>query len=80
VSNTRPVFSKALPLLLRYQTPGQMKELAKTRLAGYRYIPTEDGELSEVYSAARRVYSVLAQKLGDKLFFYGDSPSSLDAG
>lgn len=60
-----------LPLFLRYTSPNQIKANAKTRLSSYK---TE-----EIYKKTRDLYKMLSDKLGDKPFFYGDAPTTLDA-
>ncbi|KAJ3083118.1 Metaxin-3 [Quaeritorhiza haematococci] len=79
IRSMRSVFNKTLPLVMRYYVPGQLREKARARLSNYGYTK-ENGELTpEVYVMARKLYRALATKLGDKDYFFGSSPSSLDA-
>ncbi|KAI8926255.1 hypothetical protein BC831DRAFT_511793 [Entophlyctis helioformis] len=45
----------------------------------YRDVQVKGETIPEVYLNAREAYRALADKLGDKPYFFGDRPSSLDA-
>ncbi|KAI8833212.1 hypothetical protein BC829DRAFT_448769 [Chytridium lagenaria] len=78
--STRPVMVHSLSWISRHYLPSQLRERARQRLRGYRMMPDADGELvNEVYLIARECYKALAAKLGDKPYFLGDHPTSLDA-
>ncbi|KAI9202560.1 uncharacterized protein BJ171DRAFT_177122 [Polychytrium aggregatum] len=79
VKSTRPKFSKALGFISRYYVPNQLREKARFRLKGTRTIESDGKEVPEVYLEARDIYKELAKMLGDKPFFFGDRPTSLDA-
>ena len=71
LSSTRPVFSKALPWLMKYHVPSHMLEKAKSRLSKYRKMKVDNAHIPEVYMNARRIYKQLAMKLGEQDYFYG---------
>lgn len=80
IKNTRPVFSKALPLVLRYVLPSQLVQKAQARLAGYKMVEVDDEQkggalkqkIPQVYLQARNIYAQLARKLGTKEYFFGE--------
>ncbi|KAH6584545.1 hypothetical protein BASA60_000946 [Batrachochytrium salamandrivorans] len=74
-----PTLTGSLTFFGRYNLPPKLKERAKIRLQSYRMLDYKGEKVPEVYIAAREAYRALADKLGDKNYFYGDSPSTLDA-
>ncbi|KAJ3186796.1 Metaxin-3 [Irineochytrium annulatum] len=78
--STRPMMAKTLPWVTRYHVPTQLRQKAQSRLKRYRIMLDVDGEaVNEVYLMARDIFKSLAAKLGDKPFFMGTHPTSLDA-
>ncbi|KAI9555759.1 Metaxin-1 [Daphnia sinensis] len=80
VEFTRPLYAKLLPFPLNFYYPGQYEKHAK-QLAMSLYPEEEDLSVIEtaVYRQADECLCLLATKLGEKEFFFGQSPSSLDA-
>eukprot|EP00842_Homolaphlyctis_polyrhiza_P006129 jgi/Hompol1/6517/HPOL_005005-RA len=76
---TQPTLAKSLSFFGKFTVPTQLKEKAFARLSQYRDVSVEGGPLNEVYIRARDAYQALATKLGDKSYFFGDKPSTLDA-
>nr|KAJ3419356.1 cytosolic factor, phosphatidylinositol/phosphatidylcholine transfer protein [Polyrhizophydium stewartii] len=77
--STFPTLSRSLTFFGRYQVPAQLKEKARQRLMQYRDLRVDGETVPEIYLIARDVYRALADKLGDKPFFFGNSPTTLDA-
>ncbi|EGF81828.1 hypothetical protein BATDEDRAFT_23480 [Batrachochytrium dendrobatidis JAM81] len=77
--STHPTLFENLSFFGRYSIPSQLKEKTKIRLQGYRMICIDGEMVPEIYVVARESYRALSIKLGDKKYFYGDSPSTLDA-
>lgn len=77
---TRPLYAKLLPFPLNFYYPGQYEKHAK-QLAMSLYPEEDDLSVIEtaVYRQADECLCLLATKLGEKEFFFGQSPSSLDA-
>ncbi|ORX75290.1 hypothetical protein K493DRAFT_271961 [Basidiobolus meristosporus CBS 931.73] len=82
---TRPTYAKLLPLALRYYTPVTLRKTALTKIEKYGF-PKEEGKkpkkeavAPEIYELVRDHYRVLSKKLGEQQFFFGDSPTTLDA-
>jgi metaxin len=66
-----------ISFLARYSVPLAISAHAKQRLEKYHVHSKENN--SEVYSRAKAAYKALDSLLGEKDFFFGSSPSSLDA-
>lgn len=80
VEFSRPLYARLLPFPLNFYYPGQYEKHAK-QLVSSLYNDDEDLSMVEtaVYRAAEECITLLATKLADKEFFFGQSPSSLDA-
>ncbi|KAI9358280.1 hypothetical protein DFJ73DRAFT_819369 [Zopfochytrium polystomum] len=77
---TRPAYTKGMSWVSRYYLPNQLHGRVKKRLQSYRAMLDVDARLvNEVYLIARDCFKALSAKLGDRKFFFGDLPSSLDA-
>ncbi|KAI8827250.1 uncharacterized protein EV422DRAFT_513196 [Fimicolochytrium jonesii] len=78
--STRPTIARSLRGWAGWTVPTQMQKKAAARLARYRFVTGKDGKsVNEIYRHAREWYAVLAAKLADKPFFFGDTPTTLDA-
>ncbi|CAG8451103.1 3397_t:CDS:2 [Ambispora gerdemannii] len=77
----RPMYGKLLPLSVRYILPIQMRNVAEARLEKYGAFESlhEVDENHKIYQIARRSYKALSEKLGEKDYFFGSSPTTLDA-
>ncbi|KAI8814573.1 hypothetical protein BJ742DRAFT_786017 [Cladochytrium replicatum] len=87
----RPALSRTLPWTLRFTLPEQMRGRAVARVengrkeidapAGWsnRITRAGGGKIAEVYVKARDVYRVVSTKLGEKEFFFGPRPTTIDA-
>ncbi|KAF9993775.1 metaxin 1 [Entomortierella chlamydospora] len=82
---TRKAYSNLFSFPSRYILPTQMRKSAVRRVQKYGHSVTIDSEKStneentRIYDLARDCYRVLDRKLGDKDFFFGLKPTSLDA-
>ncbi|KAK3808705.1 MAG: outer mitochondrial membrane transport complex protein-domain-containing protein [Benniella sp.] len=80
---TRQAYSNLFSFPSRYFLPLQMRKAAVQRVQ--KYGGTVDSgalvsaEHTKIYDMARDCYRVLDRKLGDKEFFFGFKPTSLDA-
>lgn len=76
----RPWYGKAMPFLLNYYYPSKYETEAKTLMESL--YPTED-EISsietDVYAKAQKCLNLLSNRLGDSDYFFGSSPTTLDA-
>ncbi|XP_051901590.1 metaxin-1b isoform X2 [Pristis pectinata] len=83
VSFTRPWYGEAIPFPLNFFLPNRMHTRSLERLhliRGGRWLENEEAEAeTEIYKDARECLTLLSQRLGSNKFFFGDSPSSLDA-
>nr|XP_006816753.1 PREDICTED: metaxin-1-like [Saccoglossus kowalevskii] len=81
VEFTRTWYANALPFPFRYFIPGKLHKLANQRLETSRGGPhmMEEEIESVVYKDAKECLNLLSARLSDKEFFFGDTPSSLDA-
>ncbi|KAJ1547881.1 Metaxin-3 [Cladochytrium tenue] len=92
--STKPAYAKTMGPLQRHVAPALLLDHVRRKLRGYRAfpdpvlgadVPVGEGSsgkarlISEVYLDARDAFRALADKLGDRPFFFGDRPSSLDA-
>lgn len=81
VELTRPWYAKALGFPFNYLLPGQMQRSAtaalNTRLEGFDL----DGDQAQIalFKEAQECMTTLSQRLGKEPFFFGQSPTSLDA-
>jgi metaxin len=71
---THLTFAKALPFPLSWFLPRRLKQRVTARLRN-----TDMHTSERVYSEAESCYRVLSTKLGEKTFFFGDTPCTLDA-
>lgn len=81
VDVTRPWYAKASPFPLNLFVPGSRQKWANKRVfvgKGSENISETDVE-AKIYKDARECLNNLAHKLGEKDYFFGNSPSSLDA-
>ncbi|XP_056449201.1 metaxin-1a [Gadus chalcogrammus] len=82
VELTRRWYAEHLPFPLSLVVPGRMQAAQQARLRLGRSDEALDGgeELEkELYHDAAECMNLLSQRLGTSKFFFGDSPSSLDA-
>jgi len=82
VELTRPWYAKALPFPLNYWVPGQMqRRVEKNTDAKFSSCETLSEQQVEtaLYKDAEECITLLSQRLGDSEFFFGKTPSSLDA-
>uniref|UniRef100_UPI00398F055E metaxin-1b n=1 Tax=Pristiophorus japonicus TaxID=55135 RepID=UPI00398F055E len=82
VSFTRPWYGEAIPFPLNFFLPNRMhvRSLERLRLIrGGQWHDNEEEAETEIYKEARECLTLLSQRLGSQKFFFGDSPSSLDA-
>ncbi|KAL5004858.1 hypothetical protein ScPMuIL_018314 [Solemya velum] len=82
VDVTRPWYAKAAPFPLNFFLPGQKQRQASDRVytskgIGENVLDTEID--AKIYKEAKECLNHLSYKLGDQDFFFGSSPSSLDA-
>lgn len=81
VELTRPWYARALGFPLNYVLPGQMQRSAtaalNTKLDGFDL----EGEQAQIalFREAQECMTTLSQRLGKEPFFFGQSPTSLDA-
>ncbi|XP_035663287.1 metaxin-1-like [Branchiostoma floridae] len=81
VDFSRPWYARALPFPLNFFVPGRMQQAAEGRLqytrGGDHLI---DGEMeSQIYRDAKECLNLLSGRLGEQDFFFGQSPTTLDA-
>ncbi|XP_069796382.1 metaxin-1b isoform X2 [Narcine bancroftii] len=81
VSFTRPWYAEAIPFPLNFFLPNRMHTrcLERLRLIRVNWWPDSEEAENEIYKDARECLTLLSQRLGSNKFFFGDSPSSLDA-
>uniref|UniRef100_A0A3P9JHG0 Metaxin n=1 Tax=Oryzias latipes TaxID=8090 RepID=A0A3P9JHG0_ORYLA len=82
VDVTRRWFAEHLPFPLNFFLPGRMQsqQLEKLRLLqGDERLEAGEELEKELYRDATECLNLLSQRLGSQKFFFGDSPSSLDA-
>lgn len=81
VELTRPWYARALGFPLNYVLPGQMQRSAtaalNTKLEGFDL----EGDQAQIalFREAQECMTTLSQRLGKEPFFFGQSPTSLDA-
>lgn len=84
---TRPWYASKMGLPLSLYYPNKMVSSARDAVASYVDVSCGEGEdavtvgmvEAAVYKRAEECLSVLARRLGDEPYFFGKSPSSLDA-
>jgi len=78
---TRPWYAKVIPFPLTLFVPWRLHKSAEMRVTltkGSEHIT--DGETeTKIYREAKECLNILSYKLGTNAFFFGNSPSSLDA-
>lgn len=72
-------YVKSLSFIERYFLKGRIQESARERLKDMELVNVNNELVPEVYLNAHDAYYSLSTKLGDKLYFFGDKPSTLDA-
>lgn len=81
VEFSRPWYSKAFHFPFNYFLPGRIHKAAEERLectvGGNHVLPEE--LRTKIFKDAKECLDMLSEKLSDKTFFFGDSPSSLDS-
>ncbi|XP_041362963.1 metaxin-1-like [Gigantopelta aegis] len=81
VDVTRPWYAKIVPFPLNFYVPGRMQKEAWMRV----FLPNNGANITtseveaKIYRDARECLNHLSYKLGDKEFFFGKMPTSLDA-
>ncbi|TNN02021.1 hypothetical protein fugu_009508 [Takifugu bimaculatus] len=82
VDVTRCWYAEHLPFPLNFFLPGQMQRHQLNKLClqrGDESLEVGDELEKELYRDAAECMNLLSQRLGSHKFFFGDSPSSLDA-
>uniref|UniRef100_A0A8C6UL86 Metaxin n=1 Tax=Neogobius melanostomus TaxID=47308 RepID=A0A8C6UL86_9GOBI len=82
VDVTRRWFAEHLPFPLSLVLPGRMQRRESERLRllrGEEHMEAEETLEKELLRDAAECMNLLSQRLGQSQFFFGDSPSSLDA-
>lgn len=82
VEVTRKWYAEAMPFPLNFFLPGRMQRqyMERLQLLCGEHRPEEEEQLEkELYQEARECLTLLSQRLGSQKFFFGDSPTSLDA-
>ncbi|KAI1310808.1 metaxin 1 [Mortierella claussenii] len=85
VGVVRKAYSALLPFPVRYYAPIEMKKRALRRVQKYGGLLESGGtflahtEFTKIYDAARECYKVLDRRLGQQDFFFGHTPTTLDA-
>lgn len=82
VDVTRRWFAEHMPFPLSLVLPGRMQRQQSERLRllrGDEHIEPDDNLEKELLRDAAECMNLLSQRLGQNQFFFGDSPSSLDA-
>eukprot|EP00066_Takifugu_rubripes_P003332 XP_003965833.1 PREDICTED: metaxin-1-like [Takifugu rubripes] len=82
VDVTRCWYAEHLPFPLNFFLPGQMQRHQLNKLClqrGDESLEVGDELEKELYQDAAECMNLLSQRLGSHKFFFGDSPSSLDA-
>ncbi|KAI8914176.1 hypothetical protein EDD86DRAFT_198657 [Gorgonomyces haynaldii] len=77
--NIHPAVSKSLNVVSARFTPSLMQQQARERLQKYRLVEQDGKWIPECYLLAKEAIKSLSLKLGDKDFFWGDKPTTLDA-
>ncbi|CAI2171521.1 11502_t:CDS:2 [Funneliformis geosporum] len=83
VTAIRPLYGRLLAFPINYFIPGQMREIAKSRLEKYGIVSVGDRDFLvdkdlEMYKIIRKSYDVLLNKIGNEEFFLGNKLSTLD--
>jgi hypothetical protein len=76
-TSIRSALFKNISFLARYSVPFAISAQAKQRLEKYHVYSAENN--TEIYSNVKSAYKALDSLLGEQDFFFGSSPSSLDA-
>ncbi|XP_073243464.1 metaxin-1-like isoform X2 [Porites lutea] len=77
---TRPWYANRLPFPLNYFVPGKISRQTRQQVCeGVDSEETDDLLESKLYKEAQKCLHLLSIVLGDKEFFFGDSPTTLDA-
>ncbi|XP_054756662.2 metaxin-1-like [Lytechinus pictus] len=78
---SRPWFAKTIHFPFNYFIPGQLQRIAESSLEAKRGgLHLLDGELTQnVMKDAKYCLNMLSERLGQKEFFFGETPTSLDA-
>ncbi|KAK6179201.1 hypothetical protein SNE40_011616 [Patella caerulea] len=81
VDFTRPWYTKVLPFPLNFFIPGQKQKQASLRVSLTKGgTNVSDTELeAKIYKEAKECMNLLAYRLGKQEYFFGSTPSSLDA-
>ncbi|CAL1611662.1 unnamed protein product [Knipowitschia caucasica] len=82
VEVTRRWYAEHLPFPLSLFSPGRMQREEKEKLRlmlGQEEVEPEETLEKELFQEAADCMNLLSQRLGQHKFFFGDSPSSLDA-
>ncbi|KAI8895392.1 hypothetical protein BC833DRAFT_601453 [Globomyces pollinis-pini] len=79
VNSIQPTMGTHLSFFNKYMIPGQIRDRVRSRLGVVRYVKFGDDYVPEIYATAHECYKALADKLGEKSFFFGDTPTTLDA-
>jgi len=77
--NEQQTYVKSFSFIERYFMKGRIEENVKERLKDMELVNVNDELIPEVYLNAHDAYASLSTKLGKKLYFFGDKPSTLDA-
>ncbi|XP_072760799.1 metaxin-1 isoform X1 [Anoplolepis gracilipes] len=76
----RPWYCKALPFPFKFYYPGKFERQAHTLMQSlYSMEDNIDVIENEVYSEAQKCLTLLSMRLGDREFFFGQQPCTIDA-
>ncbi|KAI0235428.1 Metaxin-1 [Lamellibrachia satsuma] len=81
VDITRPWYVQALPFLLKFYLPTSRQRATENRARyckGHELMTDSELE-NKLYKEAKKCMNLLSTKLGDNDYFFGSTPSSLDA-
>ncbi|KAG1676983.1 Metaxin-1 [Nymphon striatum] len=81
VEFTRPWYARALPFPHNFYIPGKMRNSSEAVVKStFKVEFSEESDLQFlVYEHAKRCFSILSCKLANKEYFFGSSPTSIDA-
>lgn len=78
INVTRPAYAKMVGFLRSYWDLPQLRNTTEIDLQ-YRTVGTVEERQNDLYDNAKTCLSKLSARLGDRNYFFGDSPTTLDA-
>ncbi|KAK7602088.1 hypothetical protein V9T40_009529 [Parthenolecanium corni] len=77
---TRPRYAKMLPFPLNFFYPGHYRRINESAIHSlYQHLETDTDIQIEIFKEAEKCLTCLSNRLGDKDFFFGSHPSTLDS-